>query len=103
MTVINDYGICYMVQSLPFGGVGISGFGRMNGREGLRACCYTHAFAKDRLPVGKSVGVHPITPATYDLVEGAVQLIYGDSVAVRGRGLRGVARSLWSMRGGSKT
>ena len=27
MTVVNDYGIAYMVQSAPFGGVRISGFG----------------------------------------------------------------------------
>ena len=39
MTVVNDYGIAYMMQSAPFGGVRISGFGRINGREGLRACC----------------------------------------------------------------
>lgn len=97
MSVINDYGIAYMVQSMPFGGVGISGFGRMNGREGLRACCYTHAFAEDRLPIGKSVGIHPISAATYPLVEGAVSFIYGRGARVRGEGLRAVASSLWSM------
>lgn len=97
MSVINDYGIAYMVQSLPFGGVGISGFGRMNGREGLRACCYTHAFAKDRFPIGKSVGIHPVSAETYDLVEGAVRLIYGSGADDKVRGLRAVATSLWSM------
>src|SRR5690606_18874468 len=37
-TCINDWALMYMVQELPFGGVKGSGFGRLNGREGLRAC-----------------------------------------------------------------
>ena len=27
MTTVNDFGLAYMIQSLPFGGVKISGFG----------------------------------------------------------------------------
>src|SRR5690606_18070188 len=30
-TCINDYGLTYMAQALPFGGVGGSGYGRLNG------------------------------------------------------------------------
>jgi hypothetical protein len=48
MTVVNDYGVAYICQSLPFGGVRVSGFGRINGREGLRECCVTHAVLTDR-------------------------------------------------------
>ena len=50
MTVINDFGIAYMVQSAPFGGLRISGFGQINGREGLRACCHVKTVVSDRLP-----------------------------------------------------
>jgi hypothetical protein len=39
MTSINDFNATYMCQSLPFGGVKYSGFGRFGGIEGLRALC----------------------------------------------------------------
>ena len=87
MSVVNDYGVAYMMQSLPFGGVGISGIGRINGREGLRACCNVKAIVSDRLPIRKSIAVHPIREHSYDLVESAVRVIYG-------RGLRNKARAV---------
>lgn len=37
-----------ILQSLPFGGVKHSGFGRFGGVEGLRACCLVKAVAEDR-------------------------------------------------------
>lgn len=97
MAVVNDYGIAYMVQALPFGGVGISGFGRINGREGLRACCYEHAVVTDRVRVGRSFGIHPVQPRTYDLVESAVKVIYGRGVRQRARGAFDAARHMISV------
>ena len=35
-------------QSLPFGGVKDSGFGRFAGVEGLRACCLVKSVVEDR-------------------------------------------------------
>ena len=49
MTSINDFATTYMCQSLPFGGVKDSGFGRFAGVEGLRALCVTKAVCQDRL------------------------------------------------------
>jgi acyl-CoA reductase-like NAD-dependent aldehyde dehydrogenase len=97
MTVINDYGIAYMVQSLPFGGVGVSGFGRINGREGLRACCFEKSVVVDRFPVGKSFAIHPIRPHTYDLVESAVRMIYQRGWRARARGLLDADKNLVEM------
>ena len=85
MTVINDYGIAYMIQSLPFGGVGISGIGRINGREGIRACTNTKAVVTDRLPIGKGVSVYPIQPTTYGLVRAVCGLVYGEGIRSRAR------------------
>jgi acyl-CoA reductase-like NAD-dependent aldehyde dehydrogenase len=96
MAVVNDYGIAYMVQSLPFGGVGVSGFGRINGREGLRACCYEHAVVTDRIPVRRSFGIHPVRPGTFELVEGAVRVLYGRGVSDRLAGAAAAARQLWA-------
>ena len=94
MTVINDYGVAYMMQALPFGGVGVSGFGRINGREGLRACCYAKAIVDDRIPLGQSVSFHPVRPHSYDLVTSAVRVIYGRGLATKGRAVVDAARSL---------
>lgn len=94
MTVINDYGVAYMMQALPFGGVGISGFGRINGREGLRACCYEKAIVDDRVPLGQSVSFHPVRPHSYELVESAVRVIYSRGIVARGRAVMDAARNL---------
>jgi acyl-CoA reductase-like NAD-dependent aldehyde dehydrogenase len=94
MTVINDYGVAYMMQALPFGGVGISGFGRINGREGLRACCYEKAIVDDRIPLGQSVSFHPVRPHSYDLVESAVRVIYTRGVRGKVRAAVDAARNL---------
>ncbi|KAJ1679314.1 Meiotic Sister-Chromatid recombination aldehyde dehydrogenase [Spiromyces aspiralis] len=50
MTNVNDFAVNYLCQSLPFGGVGISGFGRFAGEEGLRAMCVEKAYTEDRWP-----------------------------------------------------
>ncbi len=97
MTVINDYGIAYMVQSAPFGGVRISGFGRINGREGLRSCCHVKTVVTDKLPLHLPMSLYPIRPATFPMLDGAVRLFYGRGVAEKAKGAVQVARSLVSM------
>ena len=49
---INEFGgATYMAQDLTFGGVKSSGYGRMNGREGLRSMCNIKSVVEDRLPL----------------------------------------------------
>ena len=50
MFTVNDFGVNYLIQSLPFGGVNESGFGRFAGPEGLRACCLERSIVEDRIP-----------------------------------------------------
>jgi len=98
MTVVNDYGIAYMMQSAPFGGVRISGFGRINGREGLRACCNEKTVVTDRLPIHQGMSFYPIKPATWPMFEGALSLIYGRALSTRLRGAARLATSLLRLR-----
>jgi acyl-CoA reductase-like NAD-dependent aldehyde dehydrogenase len=97
MSVVNDYGLAYMIQSLPFGGVGISGFGKINGKEGLRACCNEKAMVTDRIRLGGGVAVYPIRPATFSLAENVIQLIYARGMVNKARAVVGAAKGLLSV------
>jgi acyl-CoA reductase-like NAD-dependent aldehyde dehydrogenase len=78
MVGINEYGgMTYMAQDLTFGGVKASGFGRINGRDGLRACCNVKAVIDDRLPMSMPSKVYPVGERDYDTAKVALQLIYG--------------------------
>jgi len=94
MTTVNDFGLAYMIQSLPFGGVKISGFGKINGREGLRACCNEKAIVTDRIPVRQGMALYPVRAATLPLVTGAVRAIYGAGVVEKVKGIGRVVASL---------
>lgn len=50
MATINDFGVGYLIQSLPFGGSKISGFGRFGGPEGLREFSRLKSVVTDRFP-----------------------------------------------------
>lgn len=53
-------------QSLPFGGVKESGFGRFAGVEGLRACCLVKAVVEDRWwPYIQTKHPKPLTVSHY--------------------------------------
>jgi len=94
MTVVNDYGLAYMIQSLPFGGVGTSGFGRINGKEGLRACCNEKAMVSDRVRLANGVGVYPIQPSTFSLAQSVIGLIYGRGAVAKARAAAGLVKNL---------
>ena len=89
MTAINEFGgITYMVQGLTFGGVKASGYGRMNGREGLRSMCNIKAVVDDRFPLGaRQHASSPSLPATSVAFSGVIDLLYGKGVAQKWRGL----------------
>ncbi len=105
MTVVNDYGLAYMAGALPFGGVGSSGFGRINGKEGLRACCNEKAVLSERpLFAGffhSGVPIYPVKKETKDLLFSAVDLLYADGglggLLTRARALGRAARDLMSL------
>lgn len=88
MSSVNEFGgITYMAQDLTFGGVKESGFGRMNGREGLRAQCNIKAVLEDRFPIHQPSKMYPIKPTLYGNVAAALDLVYGHGLKRRWRGL----------------
>ncbi len=89
-TNINDFGLHYMAQALPFGGVKASGFGRLNGREGLRACTNPKAVLTDRFPIHIPPKMYPIRRGDYARLRGVLGLLYGRGVGARLKGLAGI-------------
>jgi acyl-CoA reductase-like NAD-dependent aldehyde dehydrogenase len=86
MTAVNDFGgIVYMAQGLPFGGVKASGYGRMNGRDGLRGCCYAKSVLEDRTPLRLASRMPPAAPHTFERLAAAIRLVYGHSANRRAR------------------
>jgi hypothetical protein len=96
MTAINEFGgMTYMAQDLTFGGVKQSGFGRMNGAEGLRACCNVKAVLDDRFGLHFANKLFPVGARDYDRIQGAVRLVYGNGR----RRLRALRDLLGTLRG----
>lgn len=85
MVTINDFGCNYLIQTLPFGGVGESGFDRFAGVEGLRGCCYPRAVVHDTFPMLMKTTIPPALryPVNYERAFGfgqsLVQLFYDES------------------------
>lgn len=78
MTAINDFGgMTYMAQDLTFGGIKHSGFGRMNGRDGLRSFCNVKSVLDDRMPLHFANKLYPVKDGDFDRIFGALRLMYG--------------------------
>ncbi|OAY77304.1 Aldehyde dehydrogenase 22A1 [Ananas comosus] len=86
-------------QSLPFGGVKHSGFGRFAGVEGLRACCLVKAVVEDRwwpyikTKIPKPIQ-YPVAENGFEFQESLVETLYGLSVWDRLRSLVNVLKIL---------
>ena len=77
-TCVNDFGLAYIAQDLPFGGTKGSGFGRLNGRDGLRACTNQKAVLEDRLPIHFPKRLFPVANGDYEIARATIRMIYGD-------------------------
>jgi len=82
MFTANDFGVNYLIQSLPFGGVKESGFGRFAGPEGLQACCLERSIVVDRIPgirtsIPKAIDYPMDTARGMGFGKGLIKLFYG--------------------------
>ncbi|MEM9195860.1 MAG: aldehyde dehydrogenase family protein [Myxococcota bacterium] len=89
-TCVNGFGLTYMAQDLPFGGIKGSGFGRLNGRDGLRRMCNQKSVLYDRLPVHTPTVLYPVKPGDYDAAYAAIRTIYGRGAKAKLQGILGL-------------
>ncbi|GMH18895.1 hypothetical protein Nepgr_020736 [Nepenthes gracilis] len=99
VVAINDFASTYMCQSLPFGGVKHSGFGRFAGVEGLRACCLIKAVAEDRwwpyikTRIPKPLQ-YPVADNAWEFQQSLVEALYGLNIWDRLRAMVNVIKTL---------
>ena len=74
---VNDIMTNYLVADLPFGGVGISGIGRVHGPEGLHGFSQTQAIMVDRFGMKKEPWWYPVGPGIQKLFKTLTRWIYG--------------------------
>ncbi|XP_027338773.1 aldehyde dehydrogenase 22A1 isoform X2 [Abrus precatorius] len=99
VVAVNDFAATYMCQSLPFGGVKHSGFGRFGGVEGLRACCLVKSVVEDRwwpfikTKIPKHIQ-YPVAENGFEFQESLVEALYGLSIWDRLQALVNVLKML---------
>ncbi|KAI8003371.1 Aldehyde dehydrogenase 22A1 [Camellia lanceoleosa] len=99
VAAINDFASSYMCQSLPFGGIKESGFGRFAGVEGLRACCLVKSVVEDRwwpyikTKIPKPIQ-YPVAENGFEFQESLVEALYSLNVWDRLRALVNVLKLL---------
>lgn len=77
MTSINGIISFAGVPSLPFGGVGESGFGRIHGPDGLKEFTYAHAIARQRFKPALALTTFGRTEKTEERAGRLVNALYG--------------------------
>lgn len=89
-----DFGVFYLNQGLPFGGVKASGYGRFAGREGLHGLCNIKAVTRDRFHGVVQTSIPPLLryplnsgEGAWKFVRGLVAFAYADTVAQRLSGM----------------
>lgn len=78
MTSVNSVVAFAGVPSLPFGGVGQSGFGRIHGADGLREFCFAKSLTRQRFAPPLAVTSFPRNPRDDSRLAGLITLLHGN-------------------------
>ncbi|GBC03455.1 hypothetical protein RclHR1_05130007 [Rhizophagus clarus] len=96
MVNVNDFGATYL-SNLPFGGVGISGFGRFGGTEGLRSLCLMKSVTTDKIRFFKTsiprVLDYPMQSNGSSFVSNLVTLLYDNSLIDKMKAITGLIKN----------
>lgn len=80
--VVNDSSITYGILDVPFGGVGESGVGSVNGRNGIRNYCHAQPIIVDRFGLAAEEVWYPYTLKKHEGLQGALRWLWGSVLRV---------------------
>lgn len=83
MTSVNSVLAFSAITSLPFGGVGDSGFGRIHGDQGIREFARTKATAEQTFNLPLNLMSFKLPANTYDRVRGMIGQLFGGGTVAR--------------------
>ena len=93
MTSVNAVLAFSAIASLPFGGVGDSGFGRIHGDHGLREFTRTKATAEERVALPMNLMSFKLPGNMVTRLAGTVRQLYGSGPVARAKDFLGRLRS----------
>ncbi|MDZ4676238.1 MAG: aldehyde dehydrogenase family protein [Oligoflexia bacterium] len=95
--VINDAPFTNACATLPWGGVGESGFGRVHGEAGLKELCQQRLVVYDIVGQMKQLWWYPYNKAQYDFFKALAYFTAGDGLFVKLKALINILKHIFKM------